>query len=326
MNKYDYAIEFLPKLEKRQAFVSFCAETRSQVRGQTLQSLLILPIQRLPRYRLCLTEIIKNTENNHPDLKDLKEAARLVDETTKEMNEKMKEYEARQTVSMIETRFSSSVALVKPHRKFIKEGVVIKIEKTGKEKECTFFLFNDILCYGTGRVDRMKLNLQIPIDNAFYAKDISNHKKYFNNAFEIHSSIKSFIVICDNETTRNSWLQEFEKVLTEYYNQGNDRKEERDLAAPLMTPDDFSDGCMISNCGAKFTFLNRRHHCRYCGLLICSKCGKYRLASKMNSECIVKPICISCFEKFKNIYPAPKNGLFQEDSEHSDEDGLKILT
>ena len=40
--------------------------------GKTLQSLLILPIQRLPRYKLCLSEIVKYTEPDHPDLADLK--------------------------------------------------------------------------------------------------------------------------------------------------------------------------------------------------------------------------------------------------------------
>eukprot|EP00759_Apiculatamorpha_spiralis_P050308 PhF_6_TR457/c0_g1_i1/m.183 len=40
-------------------------------------------------------------------------------------------------------------------------------------------------------------------------------------------------------------------------------------------PDSSSDQC--SGCRIKFTFFNRRHHCRECGNLVCSKCSPNRL-------------------------------------------------
>ena len=48
--------------------------------------------------------------------------------------------------------------------------------------------------------------------------------------------------------------------------------------APLWVPDEFTNICMMSNtkfqCRSKFSFTNRRHHCRYCGRLICNSCSK----------------------------------------------------
>jgi len=79
-NNYDNAMVLLNKCNEKQAFSTFCLETRDQCSGKTLQSLLILPIQRLPRYKLCLSEIVKNTESNHPDIRDLKRALELVEE------------------------------------------------------------------------------------------------------------------------------------------------------------------------------------------------------------------------------------------------------
>ena len=70
----------LNKYNEKQSFNTFCLEIRDQCKGKTLSSLLILPIQRLPRYKLCLTEIVKNTENSHPDITDLKRALELVGE------------------------------------------------------------------------------------------------------------------------------------------------------------------------------------------------------------------------------------------------------
>ena len=61
--------------------------------GLGLDSLLIEPIQRLPRYKLILTEIVKYTEQNHKDYNNLKQALDSVLETTTLINERMKEFE-----------------------------------------------------------------------------------------------------------------------------------------------------------------------------------------------------------------------------------------
>eukprot|EP01044_Picomonas_judraskeda_P020761 COSAG03_NODE_4706_length_1460_cov_1.457017_1_plen_271_part_10 len=57
--------------------------------------------------------------------------------------------------------------------------------------------------------------------------------------------------------------------------------QERQRAArkdPVYVPDDdpvYGASCMI--CGTGFGFVNQRHHCRYCGWLICSTCSPGKL-------------------------------------------------
>ncbi|KAL1117387.1 hypothetical protein AAG570_004713 [Ranatra chinensis] len=52
--------------------------------------------------------------------------------------------------------------------------------------------------------------------------------------------------------------------------------EERNLGkvAPFWVPDADADNCM--QCQNKFTVIKRRHHCRACGLVLCSKCCSLR--------------------------------------------------
>ena len=79
-NNYDQAMVLLAKYSAKKSFAAAHDDIMMKTEGKTLQSLLILPIQRLPRYKLCLSEIVKLTEDDHPDISDLKEALRLVEE------------------------------------------------------------------------------------------------------------------------------------------------------------------------------------------------------------------------------------------------------
>ncbi|XP_064465654.1 lateral signaling target protein 2 homolog isoform X2 [Ornithodoros turicata] len=73
---------------------------------------------------------------------------------------------------------------------------------------------------------------------------------------------------------------------------GSQSKEERpDDRAPSWLPDELISNCM--ECSVQFTILRRRHHCRRCGKIFCSRCSS-------NTLCLphyVKPVrvCNSCF-------------------------------
>ena len=43
-------------------------------------------------------------------------------------------------------------------------------------------------------------------------------------------------------------------------------------SAPTWVPDASVTGCSSSHCGTQFDTFERRHHCRYCGLVFCGKC------------------------------------------------------
>jgi len=69
--------------------------------------------------------------------------------------------------------------------------------------------------------------------------------------------------------------------------------EERRLGkeAPEWIADELATACML--CQLRFTVIRRRHHCRACGLLVCSKCGSARapLPFMANAEARVCVVC-----------------------------------
>ncbi|KAI6181174.1 Pleckstrin-like proteiny and Zinc finger domain containing protein [Aphelenchoides besseyi] len=67
--------------------------------------------------------------------------------------------------------------------------------------------------------------------------------------------------------------------------------------------DNQATGCMVLECKTAFTLITRRHHCRWCGLVICSRCTGYAPIEAMNF--IKEKVCPECYndhlEDFKNL-------------------------
>eukprot|EP01125_Pyxidicula_operculata_P015385 TRINITY_DN5213_c0_g1_i2.p1 TRINITY_DN5213_c0_g1~~TRINITY_DN5213_c0_g1_i2.p1 ORF type:complete len:280 (-),score=23.84 TRINITY_DN5213_c0_g1_i2:221-1060(-) len=55
-------------------------------------------------------------------------------------------------------------------------------------------------------------------------------------------------------------------------------------------------------CDTEFTFINRRHHCRNCGLIFCGDCSNFFLLppNKSGPENVAR-MCLSCFKNVSSI-------------------------
>ncbi|KAH9254225.1 hypothetical protein BASA81_007826 [Batrachochytrium salamandrivorans] len=69
------------------------SQSSTRLKGQSIQSLLIMPIQRVPRYKLLLGECVKSTEPDHPAYALLTEALELINQQAKQINEALRQHE-----------------------------------------------------------------------------------------------------------------------------------------------------------------------------------------------------------------------------------------
>ncbi|KAL9644511.1 hypothetical protein ABK040_009375 [Willaertia magna] len=102
VNGYNQAMNTLRYLRKENKdFGRFLNETKKlpESKNLSLESYLILPIQRLPRYELLLRELLKYTEKEHVDYPNLMTAFRRICAINRAINAKKREYE---TYSVIE--------------------------------------------------------------------------------------------------------------------------------------------------------------------------------------------------------------------------------
>ncbi|KAJ3049562.1 hypothetical protein HK097_009458 [Rhizophlyctis rosea] len=103
----------------------------------TIQSFLILPVQRLPRYKLLMDPLLKATPPTHPDYPDLKKAREEIKKILAVCNEKMKEWAFRQSglevlkkVKLVKWSVGGdTLRHVRPGRCFVREGC-LRVVKT----------------------------------------------------------------------------------------------------------------------------------------------------------------------------------------------------
>lgn len=73
------------------------------------------------------------------------------------------------------------------------------------------------------------------------------------------------------------------------------------LRVPRWVNDDESISCFL--CDQLFTFFNRRHHCRRCGLLVCNACSTHRLPIGDNTDGVFR-CCDKCLAFSQTIQSA----------------------
>lgn len=156
-NNHENAINLLQEWrQKSSGFHEFIQnqEEKADMMGLKINALLITPVQRVPRYKLLLEDLLENTSTDHHDYEELKEAVKKVSDIATHINNHIKQHENFQKMLSIQKCFDKTAPkLLTPGREFIKEGILKKISKRGgKPHDRMFFLFSDILLYGKPRL------------------------------------------------------------------------------------------------------------------------------------------------------------------------------
>jgi len=303
---YSTALNRLLDCQQRNpAFANFVSEweTTEHQPPLPINAFLIMPVQRLPRYNLLLDDLIKNTPEEHPDRSDLQRALAEMGSVAHYINESVRQAEARAKMLEVQNSFVGGAAIIEAHRVFVKEGMLTKVcRRTDKPR--MFFLFNDCLVYAeealtsTQASARYVLRKKIMLTNLRVKK---LEEERYKHGFQVINDQKSFVVYASDDAERESWLgaiqqlqghlQTQRQTMAPGASQGFDSTENL-FEKPIWIPDKEARRCLI--CNDEFTFLNRRHHCRSCGRLVCGSCSSKRLVLvKKDGPVRVCTICFS---------------------------------
>ncbi|KAF9921637.1 hypothetical protein FBU30_008297 [Linnemannia zychae] len=131
VNGFDNALRVLQTLQtgknkkKMKEFLRRCSKHPNHTQ-LALQGYLLLPVQRIPRYKLLLQDLLENTWTDHVDYQDIATALEKISTRADEMNERKREYENHEKVLLIQNRIIGQykTPLVQPHRKVVREGML----------------------------------------------------------------------------------------------------------------------------------------------------------------------------------------------------------
>ncbi|KAL9658096.1 hypothetical protein ABK040_013009 [Willaertia magna] len=151
INNYDNAFDMLEHTEKKKGkFYNFLQEEYAKLppNSHKLNSLLIMPVQRIPRYKMLIESILQNTPQDHVEYKHFESALQNISDIAKFVNERKRQEDDN---NVIYTELKKSLkntykSLVKPTRRFIKEySFKLKIKDSKDKDDFRGFIFSDVL-------------------------------------------------------------------------------------------------------------------------------------------------------------------------------------
>ncbi|SAM67321.1 probable cytokinesis protein Don1 [Ustilago bromivora] len=146
--------KFLKETDQRRAAKEKVTTTTGGVRqafgyGLGFQAHLLTIVQRIPRYKLLVDDLVKSTPETHPDFVDLRRASHMMEQVASYINENVRQHEMVLTMLGLQKSLQGlTEPLVAPGRALIKRGTLMKTCRRNIQPR-EFFLFTDCLMYAS---------------------------------------------------------------------------------------------------------------------------------------------------------------------------------
>lgn len=278
----------------------------------SIQSYLIMPIQRIPRYKLLLAELQKSTVESSTEYDRLTKSLSLIDSVAIHINEAVRKQQQNMTVIDIQSKFGGSVNFVLPGRTLIKQGQLIKCGKKRDDKY-QFFLFSDLLAYASTMITgKYKLHKQFTLhdthDNKYSVilscsdMDDDADNKY---RFCVNNSVKPLILCAASQQSKIEWLGEINKLLHAAQNSGIIRPiapvKHNIILLGQIKPNkqQYTIDSKCNVCISKITQLTGKHNCKCCGCVVCSACSVQKVYLDWSKR--ADRVCDHCFDKLCEV-------------------------
>jgi len=227
VNGYDVAIEILTVLEEQPAFVDFLRKltNNQELKGLNLYSYLIMPVQRIPRYILLLTDLRNKTPEYHPDHQGLQKALQKISEIADWIDEQKLAYDLGQRLIALGQNILNlpkGMSIVQPGRVIVKTGDVDTADGA-----VHIILFNDLLLVTKKVVEdekkkkKKKDDTQPPPPQKYlYVSHIDltialvheyPANNTYNNALSLSHDGHTYLIQFPSPKDKEDWFAEFSK-------------------------------------------------------------------------------------------------------------------
>uniref|UniRef100_W5LRY2 Pleckstrin homology and FYVE domain containing 1 n=1 Tax=Astyanax mexicanus TaxID=7994 RepID=W5LRY2_ASTMX len=224
--------------------------------------------------------------------------------------------ENRERIQAVASSFGpSGRSLMEPGRVLVGEGRLIKLCKRRPQPR-SFFLFNDILVYGSivmgGRWNKKQQIIRL---EEVEQEDLEDSAQMCNQ-WLLKTPRKSFYVAAASAEEKQAWMEHIENCRNLKLQSLGRPVNVQPVFAATWIPDHASAICM--RCSSRFTVTHRRHHCRCCGFIVCNSCSKARVVLKniSNKPVRVCGLCKTGLENKDKMKTPSKQQNYRKQKEH----------
>jgi len=184
-------------------------QSNPKCRRQSLQELLIRPVQRLPSISLLLNDLLKQTPKSNPDNLELEKALATIKEVMTHINEDKRRTEGQVVLFDIFNDIENCPAhIVSSHRSFVSQCDVIELGDgiIGRGGQLTLFLFSDVIeiCKRRSRANTLRRDVStISLQPQRGGAEKGNKPAYKHVELISFSHVKRVVDIKETEDCHN---------------------------------------------------------------------------------------------------------------------------
>lgn len=187
-------------------FIAHVAANADYMDGLHLSDLLIMPVQRLPRYGLFIGDLL----NYLPEHLKKRSGLRLAMDQIKTVGRQAEQYMSEALLQKLQLRFGTSTKIMKPGRRLVSEGVLTQKDfSMFRSKRFMVLLFNDcVMFYLDGESTIDETILMVDIIEVRPAKSNSKCFEMKLQPFAEHWGSQKRVLMweADNKYEKISWV------------------------------------------------------------------------------------------------------------------------
>ncbi|EZA49970.1 hypothetical protein DMN91_011743 [Ooceraea biroi] len=308
VKNFDYAMNLISTLQSKvPRFAAIINEIQKldECAKLSLAHHMLSPIQRLPRYELLLKDYLRNLTEDHQDYVDAQKALELVSIAANHTNDAMKKIDKFKKLLEIQESIYDATDLVSATRELVKEGRIVKISaRSGDHQERHLFLFSDLLLLCSIRLipgPMYRLRAKFLVENL---KVVEGDNLETANTFYIKDENKTVELYTHDAAEKAAWLDALLQTMQEIIRRKASLKT-GNVKTSLVKADEVTK-CMV--CEVIFSVMKRKHNCRACGRVVCSKCSNQKLLFEDNKSMRVCRLCHAALTQPLTKSPSSPSG------------------
>ncbi|KAJ6227596.1 faciogenital dysplasia protein [Anaeramoeba flamelloides] len=221
VNNFDTSREAITKEKKQnKAFEDFISQPERKKNCKLdIHSLLITPVQRIPRYIMLFEGLLKYLDKTNLDYEVFKTVLSKLKILAVQVNKNKYKKQTFQALVLVQSKFRllEGATLLKAGRKLLKEGHLIEKTHPNPSKSWVF-LFNDCVIFATNDGDTFRFRFALPLSKITLRRDtghqVERTSKQFLN-FLLVKQIGAVTLTPDTQEDRDDWTTQIEEAITE---------------------------------------------------------------------------------------------------------------